>query len=114
MPDVQQPSFCSYRPVPGEVLKTACPMCGHAFALHIGVEHCPVCELVHLNQQAREASVTREQVVRGEKSINAFRAARGLPPHPDATVAVKVEGNLDQEALRRAVASVCRGGLGRA
>lgn len=53
--DVEQPVFCTYRPVTGEVLKTACPECGHALALHIGVEHCPVCELVALNGQLRDA-----------------------------------------------------------
>ena len=48
----EQPSYCTYRPLPGEVLKSACPDCGRAVALHIGVEHCPVCELVQRNRQA--------------------------------------------------------------
>lgn len=51
----EKPAFCSYRPVPGEMLSTACVECGHALALHIGVEHCPVCELVHHNERARSA-----------------------------------------------------------
>jgi len=55
MIDVAQPTFCMYQPVPGEVLKAACLECGHAVALHIGVEHCPVCELVERNRQARAA-----------------------------------------------------------
>lgn len=55
MPDSEPSAFCSYRPVPGEMLSTACVECGHALVLHIGVEHCPVCELVRHNEQARSA-----------------------------------------------------------
>ncbi|MFF7881040.1 hypothetical protein ACH40F_07820 [Streptomyces sp. NPDC020794] len=55
MPDAELQSFCFYRPVPGELLHTACVECGHVLALHIGVEHCPVCELVHHNERARSA-----------------------------------------------------------
>lgn len=51
----EQPSLCTYRPLPGDVLKSACPNCGHAAVLHIGVEHCPVCELVEHNRQVRAA-----------------------------------------------------------
>ena len=51
----EQTSYCTYRPLPGEVLKTACPDCGHAAVLHVGVEHCPVCELVQHNRQMRAA-----------------------------------------------------------
>ncbi|MEU5596674.1 hypothetical protein [Streptomyces sp. NPDC020298] len=53
MPDVEPSPFCSYRPVAGERLAAACVECGHALAVHIGVEHCPVCELVHRNEQVR-------------------------------------------------------------
>jgi uncharacterized Zn finger protein (UPF0148 family) len=55
MPDLEQPALCTYQPVAGEVLKTACVECGHALALHIGVEHCPVCELAALNGHMRAA-----------------------------------------------------------
>ncbi|NUP39176.1 MAG: hypothetical protein HOY76_19720 [Streptomyces sp.] len=51
----ERPAFCSYRPVAGEILATACVECGHALSLHIGVEHCPVCELVQHNRQVRAA-----------------------------------------------------------
>lgn len=51
----ERPAFCSYRPVAGEILATACVECGHALALHIGVEHCPMCELAALNRQMRTA-----------------------------------------------------------
>lgn len=57
MPDTDAPALCTYRPLPGEVLKTACPDCGHAAVLHVGVEHCPVCELVDHNRQVRAAMV---------------------------------------------------------
>lgn len=116
MADAEQPALCTYQPLPGEILKGACQECGHAFVLHVGVEHCPVCELVQHNRQAREASVTFEQVVSGEKSINAYRAARDLPPHPDATVTVHVEGRvIDEGTLRDSVEkSMRRYGQGRA
>ena len=55
MPDADATVLCTYKPLPGEVLKTACPDCGHAAVLHIGVEHCPVCELVAHNRQVRAA-----------------------------------------------------------
>lgn len=55
MPEAEQPALCTYRPVAGEILATACVGCGHALMLHIGVEHCPVCELVFHNQQVRAA-----------------------------------------------------------
>ncbi len=53
MSDVGSPVFCSYRPVAGEILATACVECGHALALHIGVDQCPVCELVRHNRRIR-------------------------------------------------------------
>lgn len=55
MPDSDAPALCTYRPLPGEVLTTACPECGHLVAMHVGVEHCPVCELVAHNRQVRAA-----------------------------------------------------------
>lgn len=55
MADADALTFCTYQPLPGEVLKTACPDCGHAAVLHIGVEHCPVCELVAHNRKVRAA-----------------------------------------------------------
>ncbi|MGW4042961.1 hypothetical protein [Streptomyces sp. NPDC004721] len=115
MPESVQPTFCSYQPVPGEFLSAACVECGHALVLHIGVEHCPVCEMVHLNQQTQEAAVTFEQVARGEKTINDYREARGLPPFPEPEVVVQVEGTtLDDAALRRAVEKqMQRGGFSR-
>lgn len=116
MADAEQPALCTYQPLPGEILKGACQECGHAFVLHIGVEHCPVCELVHLNQQAREASVTFEQVVSGEKSINDYRAARDLPSHSNAAVTVHVEGCVLDEATLSGVIEkqIRRYGQGRA
>lgn len=46
--------YCTSVPHAGDRLTDACRDCGHATVLHIGVDHCPVCELVDLNQQARE------------------------------------------------------------
>jgi hypothetical protein len=39
--------FCTWTPPPGWVTGTPCPDCGHADLGHIGVDHCPVCELVY-------------------------------------------------------------------
>ena len=55
MADAEQPELCTYQPVPGEILKGACQEYGHTFVLHVGVEHCPVCELVQHNRQVRAA-----------------------------------------------------------
>ena len=54
-PDAERPTLCTYRPVAGEILASACVECGHAAVLHIGVEHCPVCELVERNRQLHAA-----------------------------------------------------------
>jgi uncharacterized Zn finger protein (UPF0148 family) len=50
----EQPSFCTSR-CAGTRTNEPCPECGHLAALHVGVEHCPVCELVHHNRQVRAA-----------------------------------------------------------
>lgn len=48
------PDLC--RSLCADLLVTdACPDCGHIAAMHIGVEHCAVCELVLHNRQARAA-----------------------------------------------------------
>jgi hypothetical protein len=38
--------FCTWLALPGWVAGHPCPVCGHADLVHIGVDHCPVCELV--------------------------------------------------------------------
>ncbi|NUP39506.1 MAG: hypothetical protein HOY76_21465 [Streptomyces sp.] len=57
-PQNEPPALCTYQPVAGEILATACAECGHALALHIGVDHCPVCELVQHNRQVQVAMAT--------------------------------------------------------
>lgn len=64
-------SYCSTQPLPGTYLTLAalvapCPDCGHATVLHIGVDHCPVCELVALNEQARGVASRVEVSVHGD------------------------------------------------
>jgi hypothetical protein len=54
----QPDAYCSTTPTPGTLLAPAtlaapCAHCGHATVLHIGVDHCPVCELVDLNERGR-------------------------------------------------------------
>lgn len=39
---------------PGDVLPwRPCPDCGHTGLVHVGVDHCPVCELVAIAEQHR-------------------------------------------------------------
>ena len=99
MPDEPQATdgYCRYGPFPGSHLGSPCPHCGHCAALHMGVDHCPVCELVDLNKRARDGSVTFDQVVSGERSINDYRAARGLPTAPD----VHPNESVIEDAIRR-------------
>ncbi|MER6980153.1 hypothetical protein [Streptomyces carpinensis] len=76
MTNVEQPTFCSSRPVPGQLLTAACGECGHAQVLHIGVEHCPVCELVHHNERMR--AVTSETTVQVEITGDATALERAV------------------------------------
>lgn len=39
--------LCTWHPAAGRVIGQPCPVCGHSDLVHIGVEHCPVCELVY-------------------------------------------------------------------
>jgi hypothetical protein len=61
-PDDAPPiAYCTTKPLPGSYLTLAsltapCVDCAHATAVHIGVEHCPVCELVGHNANARAAA----------------------------------------------------------
>lgn len=71
----QATGYCTTKPVPGTFLTlptlvNPCPDCGHAALLHIGVDHCPVCELEDLNQRNRDL-IAKGQV---EITIN------GRPP----------------------------------
>jgi hypothetical protein len=53
-PDAAHPTtYCTTKPRAGDHLTDACRDCGHAVVLHVGTDHCPVCELLDLNAQAR-------------------------------------------------------------
>jgi hypothetical protein len=39
--------LCTWHPAAGRVIGHPCPVCGHSDLVHIGVDHCPVCELVY-------------------------------------------------------------------
>ena len=54
MPEAEQPGFCTSK-CAGLLMTDTCGDCGHAAALHVGVDHCPVCELVQHNRQVRAA-----------------------------------------------------------
>lgn len=92
------PLYCASRPAPGTLqtladLMAHCSMCGHARVLHIGVDHCPVCELVDLNAQARAALTPATALSHAEKAfaevdrrqrIGLPRAAYTIPEAPRA------------------------------
>jgi|GEM_PF-5195095 len=60
--DSEIPAFCTST-CAGEQANEPCRECGHLAALHVGVKHCPVCELVHHNRQVRAAmSMNRLEV----------------------------------------------------
>ena len=40
--------ICERTAFPGFEMAGFCPDCGHAIVMHLGVESCVVCELVHL------------------------------------------------------------------
>ena len=60
-------SYCATKPLSGAFLVDPCPDCGHANVLHVGVDHCPVCELLDLNRQLAE-------IVKGGPSQALMRA----------------------------------------
>ena len=81
MPEPTDPAaYCTRKPTPGAYLSDGCPDCGHAIVLHVGVDHCPVCETVDLNRQMRE---TVRQVRRlldpREREREAFRLGTREP-----------------------------------
>lgn len=86
MPDEQQghAPYCTKIPRPGDRLTDACPDCGHATVLHLGVDHCPVCELVARNERARGTANHVEVHVQGhvlteQQLMDAIR--KGRRPH---------------------------------
>jgi uncharacterized Zn finger protein (UPF0148 family) len=81
----QPPAYCTTTPRAGDRIAAPCPDCGHATVLHIGVDHCPVCELVELNRRARDGGRVEIRVegaaVTEKKLIEAIEAAqRRRPP----------------------------------
>ncbi|MFJ2630848.1 hypothetical protein ACIO6U_02640 [Streptomyces sp. NPDC087422] len=55
-------AYCTAKPQRGDHLTAPCADCGHATVLHVGVTHCPVCELVDLNAKASATSDARIEV----------------------------------------------------
>ena len=47
-------SYCLTQPVPGDYISGRCPDCGHLVAVHVGCEHCPVCEILDLAVKYRD------------------------------------------------------------
>lgn len=69
------PAYCTTTPRPGDHLTDACQDCGHAVVLHIGTEHCPVCEMEDHNARARTATtINNVATVAGDASSLADRA----------------------------------------
>lgn len=54
---LDEPSrYCTAHPPAGThvlALADPCKLCGHTWALHVGVGHCPVCEMVDHNSRMR-------------------------------------------------------------
>lgn len=46
-PAWQRGEFCTWKEYAGHRAGGRCPECGHAVVVHIGTEHCPVCELLY-------------------------------------------------------------------
>lgn len=62
--------FCRWAPAIGSLKPEdmRCPECGHSDLAHIGVDHCPVCELVYQatpefrRQQMRIAGIPPQEI----------------------------------------------------
>ena len=39
--------FCTWQAPAGRRIGDPCPECGHSDVVHVGTDHCPVCELVY-------------------------------------------------------------------
>lgn len=77
-PDATQAApYCTTTPTVGDRLADACPDCGHATVLHIGVDHCPVCEMVDHNRRAR-ITATRHVTINGVRGAPLEVAVRRL------------------------------------
>lgn len=70
--------YCAMRPLPGQMLTDGCPGCGHAVVLHVGADHCPVCEMVGLNQQL--ARIVEGGPNKALTRAMAFEIASAFPP----------------------------------
>lgn len=85
----QDAAYCTTASMAGARLTDECLDCGHAVVLHVGTEHCPLCELVDLNQQARAGAthvtvnVSREATDAEKAWVEIQRRHRlGLPRAP--------------------------------
>ena len=69
---------CTWTLRAGEIIPGACPECGHSALAHIGVDHCPVCELIY---QATPQFRAQERRKRGMPVLLGLldEAAPGLP-----------------------------------
>jgi hypothetical protein len=69
--------------------------CGHALAVHIGTDHCPVCELVDLAKQRQDEISPEEKVRRGIWSLNRYRQHIGdqIPPAADIRLCLVNDAN---------------------
>lgn len=96
MPEPQPADgYCRRQPTSGSYLGDKCDDCGHALVAHAGVEHCPVCEMVDLNRQARAA------LDHGEIRIDLAGAS-------ERTVVDAVRRVLEQDRLRNRFRSYLR------
>jgi hypothetical protein len=55
--------FCQWKEYAGLNIGAQCPECGHAVVVHIGTDHCPVCELLwQLTPQFRRQEQRRQGI----------------------------------------------------
>jgi hypothetical protein len=70
--------YCRLAPSPSDRYGDPCRACGHVGIAHVGVDHCPVCELVALAEQQRnqlkqDAPVKAETLPKVGETVHVWR-----------------------------------------
>lgn len=74
--------FCRRQLLPGDFLGKSCDGpdgCGHLLAVHVGVDHCPVCELVDLAETYRGVTLPSPAHEPSEQKVTFTFAASADP-----------------------------------
>ena len=87
--------------LPGDHLPAGtCDQCGHAQLAHIGVDHCPVCELVGAAEQQRDAAGSPLRVYFTDGTKHEIRADAFYEDGPDTVFALDGHRPLTIETAR--------------